>query len=590
MSNPIIRIGGMVLFCAVLLSACSKPDQEAEPQSIEKPTGTGLVTISLQGRVTDEFSAPIAGALVRSGNDITTTDINGNYRFSTLRVKPTSGLVEVSGNGYFRDYQRFDVLPESEHFIRMKLVPRESGLQFAAGSGAVYTLASGSRLQFGADAMKDEANGQPYSGTVQAHAFSRDADDASFHSVIPGSKGTDLDKKPVSIQFLSALVTELTGTAGQQLQLSAGKAASVQFPIPASKLSNAPQVISLWYFDPISSEWKEEGKARKEGNYYTAQVPHFSTWACGIAQPAAPLKASITDVSGTALSYVRIQLYSADGNEMLSSPVHTNDKGQLLMNAPSNRAMEIRIINNCDEVLSAQKINTGSAESWLGTIKAGANAANNLLIQGKVQNCKAAQVYNGWVKITIDGQTHKAKIVNGNFELSLNRCYNTNTYAKITAVDEDGNMESNTVTMEVSTGKIDLGTLSTCNKRNMQYISYTMNGTNYLLQAPTDSLIQTIGTASKSYTINCYKTSDPSTIAFSLSFSGEANPGEYPVTTLKFSQNKTQLTNSGAWLVKITSFGKVGEFIEGNASGSMRDQTSNRTLPFNFRFKVIRNQ
>ncbi|WP_290710369.1 carboxypeptidase-like regulatory domain-containing protein [Flavihumibacter sp. CACIAM 22H1] len=590
MSNPIIRAGGIVLLCTVLLNACSKPDLEADPQPIDKPSGQAMVTISLKGRVTDENATPISGALVRSGNELTTTDINGNYQFTNLRVKPNNGLVEVAANGYFRDYQRFDILPESEQYIQAELVIRESGHQFDAEAGGTYSLASGASLQFSGAAMKDLASGQQYTGTVQVNAFSRQADEPAFYDIIPGAKGTDLSNKPVSIQFLTAVVTELTGTAGQQLQLSTGKAASVKFPIPPSKLAGAPTAISLWYFDPLNGEWKEEGKAVKEGNYYSAQIPHFSTWACGTALPAAPLKATITDVNGAALAFARIQLYSADGKELLGNSVHTNDKGILLMNAPRNSAMEMRVVNACNEILAAQKITTGSSDNWLGTIKAGANAANNLLIQGKVQNCKAAAVYNGWVRVIIDGQIHKAKISNGLFQLSLDRCYNTNTYAKITAVDEDGNMESNTITMEMSTGKVDLGTLSTCNKRNMQYISYTMNGTNYLLQAPVDSLIQTMGTAAKTYTINCYKTADAAAVAFSMSFSGDANPGEYPVTTLKFSQDKTQLTNTGAWLVKITNFGKPGEFIEGNASGRMRDQSSNRTIPFTFQFKVIRNQ
>lgn len=590
MSNPIVRKGWMVLICTILLNACTKSDQLAELPPVEKSTETELETISLQGRITDQQAAPIAGAVVRSGNYVTTTDINGNYRFSSIRVKSTSGLVEVLVNGFFREYKGFEVMPETEHYVRMQLVPLNNGVRFAAASGGIYNLPSGSGIEIGPDAMSEAANGQQYTGTVQANAFSKDADDPAFYGVIPGSKGRDIQNKAVSVQFISAVVTELTGDAGQQLQLKTGKSATVRFPIPESKMMNIPGAVSLWYYDPVNSEWKEEGKAHREGNFYVAQVPHFSTWAVGTALPAAPLKATITDITGEALSFARIQLYSADGKQLLGSPVHTNNKGNLLMNAPSNQAMEIRIINSCDEVLASQQINTGSSSNWLGTIKAGTTGRNNLVLSGKVQNCKAAPIYKGWVNVVIDGQQYKASINNGNFQLSLNRCYNTNTYAKITAVDEEGNQESNSIMKEVSTGSVDLGLLSTCNKRNMQYISYTLNGTNYLLQAPTDSLVQAKGNGDKTYVINCYKASDPTTIAFSLSFSGNENPGEYPVTTLKFSQNKTELTSAGTWLVKITQFGKVGEYIEGSATGNMRDLSSNRTLPFNFRFKVIRNQ
>ncbi|MCG7859159.1 carboxypeptidase-like regulatory domain-containing protein, partial [Flavihumibacter sediminis] len=134
---------------------------------VGKSTETELVTISLQGRITDQQAAPVAGAVVRSGNHVTTTDINGNYRFSSIQVKPNSGLVEVSVNGFFREYKGFEVMPETEHYVRMQLEPLNSGIRFAAASGGSYTLPSGSGIEFGPDAMAEAANGQQYAGTVQ---------------------------------------------------------------------------------------------------------------------------------------------------------------------------------------------------------------------------------------------------------------------------------------------------------------------------------------------------------------------------------------------------------------------------------------
>ncbi len=589
MSNPIIRKCGIVLLCAILLNACSKPDQQVDPATLPNFAPTELVNISLQGRITDQQSSPIAGAVVRSGNHVTTTDINGRYRFNSIQVKPSSGLVEVAVNGYFREFKGFEVLPGTEHYVKLRMEPINNGIEFEAATGTEYRLPSGSAIRFAADAMTDAASGQVYNGSVRANAFSKETDDSSFFAVIPGTRGKDLQNRSVSVQVMSVVVTELKGGSGQELQLKPGKSASVQFPIPASKLADAPSSISLWYYDPIRSEWKEEGKAQKQGSYYVAQVPHFSTWACGTALPAAPIKATITDNGGEAMSFARIHLFNRDGSEMMSSPVHTNDKGELLMNAPSNQELEIRIINNCDEVLATKKINTRASSNQIGTIRAG-NGGGVLVLSGKVQNCKSSSVYRGWVTVQVDGQLYKAAVSNGNFSLSLNRCHSNTTTAKITAVDEDGNLESNTINMEVSTGTVDLGVLSTCNKRNMQFISYTMNGTNYLLQAPEDSLVQTKGNADNVYIINAYKADDPSNVSFSMSFNAAQKTGDYTVTALKFNQNKTQLTNTGTWQVKITRFGKPGEYIEGTANGNMRELSSNRTLPFTFKFKVIRNQ
>lgn len=588
MSNPIIRASWALVLFAFVANACNKTDVSADllPE-VSKP-GSNLANISLEGRITDLSNTPLSGATVRSGTRITQTNIDGRFSFAELGVNPASTLIEVSKQGYFREFKAIEVQADTEQFTEIHLEKQSEVKAFAATESFSFSPGNGFRISLPENGFVEKANGSTYSALANMAAFAKNADDENFFNIIPGIRGYSLEKKNVTLSFISAVVAEITGTAGQFLQLAPGKTATILFPIPASQLANAPGSVSLWHFDTGSGLWTEEGSAFKEGNFYKGTVSHFSTWACGVSMPSSNLQGKVTDKSGNILSFARLQLYNQNG-KIISTMVHTDNNGNIKFSAPGNMPMELRVLNQCREIIATRNINAGNGGASIGNLQSAQNSAATVTISGKVVNCKNQPVYNGYVNLLLDGQLTKSTINNGSFVVRVSRCHAGKSSASITAVDEESKQTSAAINLDVTQGIYETTVMSTCDKQNMQYISYTVNGTNMLMQAPNFSLVHEKASLNNLNTIYCYDTQANNQLAVTFSFSGSSTPGEYPVTALKISQNKTQFTSSGSFTVKITSYGEKGDYIEGSCSGKVKDLSSSNVLPFTFQFKVLRN-
>lgn len=587
MRSPISCPSWVIILLVLTIISCNKNDIGAPVQ----PPGKGissLVNIQLSGRITDEGQQPVSGAIVRSGTQVIQSDINGNFTFSVLSVNPNATLVEVNKAGFFRSFKTIEVQPESGQFVDIILKKQSRDIQFNAQAGTLQVLENGGQLNFPSNAMADKVNGQQYTGAVSLSAYSMFTTDNNFYSLFPGNKGKDLDKRDVVLEPFSVMVTELAGSAGQSLELGQGTLATVQFPIGSSDLGRAPATIAMWHYDAGTGIWMEEGKAIKNGSYYEGKVSHFSTWACAGSSPLISMQANITDKNGIGLSFARVQLLGNNAEKKISPIARADANGYLTISAPANHQVVLQVINDCGGVLANKNISTGSSKLWLGKLAAAVDGNNSLTISGKVDNCKNGGVYNGHVTIDLEGKTYRAGITAGSFSITILRCTAGLAMARLVAVDDAGAMESGMHQIEVGTGTHDMGTISTCDPANSQFVSYNINGTNYLLQAPADSLVQALSVQPDKTIINCYSGTNKVKPAFSFTFNGAAKPGQYPVSALNINQDKLAFAPSGNIAVEITNYGMPGGFITGKCIGRVKSPSFNQPLPFSFNFKVLR--
>ncbi len=589
MIRPIPGASLLLALLVLLTNACSKtgvnedslPDSPSVNKSITK-----YARIGLSGRITNEKEEPVSNAFVRAGNQLTQTDRNGHYNFSSIYTNANATMIEVEAQGYFRDYKSLEVLDGSKQYSSITLKQKDQYLLFGAESGGTLLLQNDGELSIPSGVIIDKVSNTTYSGNTRMDGFIIEPSSASFYSLIPTLRGLRLDRSDAALRFFSLLLLVLTGSSVQALEIAAGGHLSVRFPI--ADAGNAPATASLWYYDEVKGQWIEEGKAIKEGNIYKANLSRIATWSVATGEPMAKLNANVTDRSGNGLSFSRVQLFDANDGSALSGILRSDDKGYINMPVHGNYSLLMKVSDDCGSVIATKKFGTGTGTIWLGKLGSENNESTTVVLSGKMINCKNAPIHSGFVKIMLDGKLFRASISDGIFEISLPRCTKEITTATLIVVDDAGGMESQPFQQEVSSGRYDNIEISACNKQTDQYISYTINGTNYLLQAPTDSLVQAAINQENKTTILCYKEADKNKEAVSFTFAGASKPGNYPVSTLSIRQEKLQFTPSGVIAMAVTDYGAPGEFIQGSCSGKLRDGSTGKIIPFSIHFKVLR--
>ncbi|MBL0340701.1 MAG: hypothetical protein IPP71_07160 [Bacteroidetes bacterium] len=82
--------------------------------------------------------------------------------------------------------------------------------------------------------------------------------------------------------------------------------------------------------------WKEEVEATKNGNFYEANVSHFSFWGCGALHSAAYLKGRVLDCNNNPLSNI-IVYFDYDNYEF------TDNDGYFIKRVPSNLSFDVNV-------------------------------------------------------------------------------------------------------------------------------------------------------------------------------------------------------------------------------------------------------
>jgi hypothetical protein len=211
-----------------------------------------------------------------------------------------------------------------------------------------------------------------------------------------------------------------------------------------------------------------------------------------------------------------------------------------------------------------------------------------ITITGKVISCKSAGLPAGKINLLLDQEVYRANIKDGRFSITVKRKAPSLAIAKLIAEDDAGTVKSEPMSLNVTEGQYDAGAILACQENNQQYISYTINGTNTLLQAPADSLVMVPGDNDTPTTMLCYSANDPSRPRFKLIFAGSVQPGQYAVSTLSIAQQAEDFSLTGKIMVEISDKGVPGGFLTGKSTGQVMSAASSQVVPFSFQFKVLR--
>ena len=543
---------------------------------------SSFITAGVAGRVFDEAGLPLSNVQVQVEASNTTTDVNGSFTISDLQLNKEREVVVLNKSGYFKGIRTFTPTGNSMNHIEVKLIPKNVAGSFTASAGGVVNINSGGSISFPANSLVNATTNSPYDGTATVSAFFLDPTVSDFQKQLPGDlRGIDANDKIVGLQSLGMMVTEINGASGEKLQLATGTLATITLPIPAALNQQASATIPLWYLDENKGLWKQEGVANKSGTNYVGTVSHFTWWNCDYPYPMVQFTATIQDKQNHPLSGAHVELRASNGYTYGIA----DDDGKVAGKMPANESLTMYIKGRC--TLDSVKFSPISSDHDFGILQSNATNGNiGVSISGHLLNCSGNAVTNGYVSISVDGNTYRTNSSNGNFSFSLQRCNNSPTSAQVVGYDVAVTKQSDPQNITVTSGNINVGNITACNSVN-EYVSFSINGASYLIVPPYDSIgVQVQGMQTEIFTFNMDSTMNR---GFDLGFLANT-PGTYEIDLLEIVYGDREFMKPDAthMNVTVTEFGSLYQYIAGNFSGYIRDTLNHTDAPVNCTFRVRR--
>ncbi len=568
------------LLCICLLHACKKSfhEEQSVPIPPETPDLSSQIAQSVTGYVSNETGTPLADAVVIAGSRSTVTDQEGHFVINNVTLSKTAGFIQINHPGYFDGYRTFIGIENQETFVRVQLVPKTVVGTVSAAAGGTVNTADGATILLPSNAVVVAANNTAYSGTIHvaAHLYNQD-DIAQFSKKMPGDlRGTDSAAHLRLLKSYGMLAVELTGDAGELLQIAAGKEATITTPIPATLLADAPASIPLWSFDVTTGLWKQEGTTTKTGNSYTGNVQHFSFWDGATGVPVVNLTAQIVNSALQGIGNIYICIRRADDPNIGTSSF-TNSQGSVSGAILANTALIFEVYTVCGGInlVYSQNITTTNSDIDLGTISA--NLGDLVTVTGNVVDCNNLPVTDGWVLMRIENVTWHMPVVNGNIVFSTTSCSSMNsTYLP---VNWGGSQQGLSQDITLVPGTNNLGTLQACGVSTVGFVDYSIdNGATIHLTQPRDTqkMIATYyGGETNIITLDRDANPKPN---MAFAFDGGTSLGAGHAASLFESRGlptgraNTYNAPYTPLVVTITEFGLFGGFIAGSFEGHVQDE------------------
>ena len=575
----------LVLATMLVFASCKKDPIIDENPPIDNNRNFVNINTSVAGQVVDVNNAAISDATVSFGTETTTTDANGIFKFENVNVLENRAFVKVEKAGYFHGSRTFFAYANQLSNVKISLL--EKTIQGTVGtSGGTVTTPEGVKLEFPANAVAD-ANGNPYTGTVQVAAQYLDPTADNLSSIMPGDlRGITTDNVEEGLTSYGMVAVELLGSGGELLNVADGKTVQLTMPVGSTQTSSAPAEIPLWYFDETNGVWKEEGKATLQGNEYVGEVSHFTYWNCDINWDLIYLDGSVL-LEGVSLEGAYVCLtFDNNGWESTACDV-TNSAGIFSGQVPTNTTFTLNVypgsFNNCGDAIHTQQVGPFTADVTLDVINIDPTTVtdNSITITGTLVDCDNNPVTNGYAKIKLGWAEYFAYTTDGTIDYTFTHC-GTATDVEISAVDLDDFTQGDAVSYTVAS-TIDIGEVQACISL-AEYIIYEFEGITYTLTEYI-SISDSLGQGSGEQFISGQ---DNNQAYFSLQSSG-GGVGTFGNSYLYISGNPTNPNGANGNDISVTFTqysGTIGETCEGTFTGNVTTGSGTSTVTGSF--KTIR--
>jgi hypothetical protein len=295
------KIWPLILILSLGLGFAGCGDDEEEPTPAAVTTGT------VSGIVTDLGGSVMSNVDVRIGAG-TPVQTNEQGYFVMSSVATGNVVVSFAAVGYASTFRNVTVLStQTTHLPQVALMEAQSEV-IASAAGGTLDAGGVAEVTFPADAFVNE-NGTPYSGDVNVELAAMQPQADGFYEAFPG-EFEGLREDGTTVPFVSFGIIDvnlMNADKSAPVRLAPGITAELRMDIVVSQKAFAPATIPMWYYDPGTGRWIEEGSATLEGNAYVTDVNHFTTWNWDVPlEDICQIQGLVQDLDGNPVADARV--------------------------------------------------------------------------------------------------------------------------------------------------------------------------------------------------------------------------------------------------------------------------------------------
>lgn len=481
---------GLFAIAIIALFSCTKPDvgaQDSFNPNYTLPSGVQPVQTTVLGYVmTDENDKPLYPIYVALNNhDYLCTNGMLNTGTSIPADKYyTKMAVGSEYAGYYQNSNKtFPVTSSLVNYVSIKTVT-ERYIDFIANSiPAVFNLGGGATASFGTNTLWQPPQGSypgehdpSLWGTFYANYYDPTSND--FANRLPCyNMGDDGERRKFLKSFgVIRLQIRRYGPYYTKLTLDNNKTATVKIPIPASLLSNAPDVITKWKLQ--NNIWIYGGDAKKSGNYYEAQIDSITTWNFAIGQDGVYKTVRVRTDSGASVINTGIRVKS--GTRILTE-AQTDADGNAICFIPANEDVTIEVVDSWAKNSSpAKTVSVPASSSEFIDITLSALSPRVITMKGDVINCSGAPIASGMIilkNVNSSPSDYLFPFKNGKYNIAMIYTNATSTYT--IRAKSFSNEEGVDTAIHAYAGTQNRYVLNTCAPTTNLFMNFSLDGVNY---------------------------------------------------------------------------------------------------------------
>lgn len=579
----------MAIIMAISIS-CKKnlhPDEEII-QVVPEPGKP--VSVSIAGRVLDQNQRPVEGATISAGTLTVKSDLNGEFLVKDASIVADSAIVRIVKAGYFDGIRSFLAVEDRIHSVVIELNPRSETGRFTASVGGNVPLASGGNLNFQANSIIRVADQQPYRGVVAVHSAFIDPTSDGFENRMPGNlRAINERGREQFLESFGMMAVELKTESGEELQLDPAFPATIQFPIPSSLLSVAPNSMPLWFFNENNGYWIEEGTVVKKGMLYEGKVSHFTYWNCDIPHDRIFYRTHLVDGDGSPLSNVKVNI--SDPTSNLKGYVLSDNTGEVYFALPKDRLLELEILNKCGTPIFNSTIGPFARSTDEKPIRIESPALRPIVFEGAANNCEGNPVANGFAILSVGNSFTTAAIKDGQFKVVYMACTPEAISFELVLVDNETGAGHTIVEQVFSLPTYEAGTVELCNSVDVgEFVEINVGRTIYNFTEPDNLFSYTRSNGNNILTARHKVLERSVSIHFNDTIPGQYTGNASNVIFIDKDMRQATLyrTETDTLLINVQSFGMLGDYIVGDFVGSISDTFNELTVMISGKFRVRR--